>query len=287
MWQEDLKCELGIIMREADQVDASADTCVLSERVSAGVQRITLNRPDRLNALTEELLLTLRDVLESSAEDPAVRCVVLCGAGRAFCAGQDLNDRDPRKLDVMPDLEEVQQRLFHPVVQLMRTMEKPVIAVVQGIAAGAGSSIALAADIVVAGQSAKFVQSFSKVGLSVDAGGGWHLVRALGSARARGVLMTGEALSGAEVEAAGLIWQCVPDDVLEVHTMALATKIASGPTVAYAAIKAAIAAAEQSPYLAAYLPVEAELQGRAGRSDDYPEGVLSFLEKRNARFHGK
>lgn len=269
------------------RADVDADRCVLSDELIPGVRRIRLHRPDRLNALTETLLTQLKAELDAAANDTSIRCVLLCGAGRAFCAGQDLNDRDPRLLDHMPDLEAVQIALFHPVVLAMRTMPKPVIAAVQGIAAGAGASIALAADIVIAGQSAKFVQSFSKVGLSADGGAGWYLVQALGSARARGLLMTGGTLSGEDAVSAGLIWECVEDDVLASHAVAMADELASGPTIAYGAIKSTVAAAEDCSDLATYLPIEAKLQGQAGRSDDYREGVLSFLEKRKAEFCGK
>lgn len=268
-----------------DQAPADA-LPILNDTPSPGVRRITLNRPDRLNALTAQMLNELHAALDTAASDTTVRCVLLTGAGRAFCAGQDLNDRDPRKLETMPDLEAIQRTLFHPVVETMRTMQKPVVAAVQGVAAGAGSSIALAADIVIASRSAKFIQSFSKVGLSVDAGGGWHLTKALGAARARGLLLTGGMLQAPDALDAGLIWQCVEDDDLAPESEMLAGELASGPTTAYASIKSAIAAAETEPDLSAYLLKEAELQGIAGQTEDYREGVLSFFEKRKAEFHG-
>lgn len=259
---------------------------IIVEAAAPGVQRIILHRPDRLNALTQEMLRCLHNALESAAANASVRCVVLTGAGRAFCAGQDLNDRDPRKLASMPNLEAIQKELFHPVVETVHTMPKPVIATVNGIAAGAGASLALAADIVLAGRSAKFAFSFSKVGLSVDAGLGWHLTQAIGSARARGLLMTGGTLTAQQAEDAGLIWRSVEDGELTDHATTLATQLATGPTQAYAAIKSAIAAAEHAPDLQSYLQREAQLQGEMGRTNDYREGVLAFLEKRSPNFSG-
>lgn len=253
---------------------------------SDGVCRIILNRPAKLNALTEQLLLGLAKALDGAAADDAVRVVVLSGAGKAFCAGQDLSDRDPRQHPEPFDLEAIQKRLFHPVVTRMRDMDKPVVAIVAGVAAGAGAGIALAADIVLAAQSARFIQSFSQVGLSVDAGSGYALVKALGAARARGLLMTGGALTGEEAARAGLIWKSVPDEDLDREAEELLAGLKDGPTRAYRAIKRAVAAAEQADF-SRYLKQEAALQGEVGRSRDYREGVLSFLEKRQAIFEGR
>ena len=251
--------------------------------VADGLATITLNRPARLNALTGGLLAALRARLEEAADD-RIRCILIAGAGRGFCAGQDLNERDPDKIAWPPDLEAAQKNLFHPIVTSIRTLAKPVVVAVGGVAAGAGASLALAGDIVVAGRSARFIQSFAKIGLSVDAGGGWQLARLLGPARAKGLLLTGGALSGEEAERLGLIWRCVPDDALADTVGELARGFAAGPTTAYAAIKAAMAATDGS--FESYLAVEAAVQGVAGRSADYREGVSAFLAKRAPTFSG-
>lgn len=247
-----------------------------------GIARVTLNRPDRLNALTGALMRDLRDALSDLAADEAVRAIVLTGAGRAFCAGQDLTERDPRTLAGPLDLAAIQRDLFHPVVRTLRETDKPTLAVVNGTAAGAGAAIALAADIVVASRDARFVFSFAKVGLSVDAGLGQTLARALGAPRARALLMLGAALTGAEAAAQGLIWQAVPDADLDAAAETLADALAAAPRVALSGIKQAVAAAHLPPD--DYLETEARLQGRAGAHPDYAEGVLAFLERRPARF---
>lgn len=248
-----------------------------------GIAKLTLMRPDRLNALTRNLLLEFNDALHKAVHDDAVRVISITGAGRGFCAGQDLSERDPRKLEWPLDLEAIQKELFHPIIRTMRQTEKPVVALVNGIAAGAGASIALAADIALASQSAKFAFSFVKVGLSVDAGAGQALVQTLGSARARAILMLGETLSAEEAERLGLIWKAVPDDDFEAEGDVLLSRLAASPRQALASIKKAVEAAENQGF-EDYLDKEAVLQGSAGRHPDYAEGVLSFLEKRPADF---
>lgn len=252
--------------------------------VDGAVATITLNRPERLNALTRELMLRLADALQDAAAHPDVRVISLTGAGRGFCAGQDLSERDPRQLDGPLDLEAIQKELFHPVVRAIAGTPKPVVAAVQGVAAGAGASLALAADIVVAGAGAKFLLSFSKVGLSVDAGGGLALTRNLGPARAKALLMLGEGLSGEAAEAAGLIWKAVPDDALAEAQQGILDQLAATPVEALSGIKLAIAAAAGAADLESYLAEEARLQGIAGRHPDYAEGVLAFLERRKPVF---
>ncbi|WP_099864237.1 enoyl-CoA hydratase-related protein [Pararhizobium haloflavum] len=247
---------------------------------------ITLNRPQKLNALTEALLIQLADALKAAQQDQTVRAVLLTGAGKAFCAGQDLADRDPRKHAEPFDLEAIQTRLFHPVVRLMREMEKPVVVAVSGVAAGAGAAIALAADIILAADDARFILSFAKVGLSVDAGAGFALVQALGPARARGLMLTGGTLTGREAVEAGLAFKSVPSANLTDEIDALTTALAEGPTAAYGAIKKAVQAAHTSDF-ETYLAEEARLQGLAGKTSDYREGVLAFLEKRQATFRGR
>ena len=251
-----------------------------------GYAVLTLNRPDKLNAITADMLSVLRGQLEAVAADDAVRAVVLTGAGRGFCAGQDLADRDPRKWTQPPNLAAVQRELYHPVVRLMAEIPKPVIAAVNGVAAGAGASLALAADIVLAARSARFVLSFAKVGLSADAGVGRRLVQAVGAARARAFLLTAEPVDAERAAEWGLIWRAVDDDALAAEADSLAARLAEGPTAGFALIKQAVLAAETLDF-AAYLEMEADLQGKAGRSADYREGVLAFLEKRPPRFEGR
>ena len=252
--------------------------------VSDGIATITLNRPERLNAITRDLILMLRDRIDTAAADDSVRVVCLTGAGRGFCAGQDLSERDPRGRDEPFDLEAIQAELYHPIVRAIANMPKPVVASVNGVAAGAGSGLALACDIVIAGQSAKFIQSFSKVGLSVDAGGGLALLRSLGMPRAKAALMLAEAIPADDAADLGMIWKSVPDEALQAETEVVVTKLAATPRTALACIKQAMAAAATAPGLGDYLKQEAALQGIAGSHPDYGEGVLSFLEKRKPNF---
>ena len=252
-----------------------------------GLATITLDRPARRNALTAPMLASLGRRLAEAAADPEARAIVLTGSGRAFCAGQDLNDRDPRVVAWPPDLEAIQRDLFHPVITAMRGSEKPILAVVNGVAAGAGVGLALAADIVIAAQGAPFVLSFSKIGLSADAGVGRLLVEALGAPRARALLLTGATLSAAEAVASGLIFRATPDDDLAREAAAIARALADGPTFAYRLIRRAVDAAAGSAGFEDYLAEEARLQGAAGSSEDYREGVLAFLEKRAPQFRGR
>lgn len=251
-------------------------------RQEAGVARITLNRPDRLNALTRQLLEELAAVTAEVSADPSVRVICITGSGRGFCAGQDLSERDPRTLTGPFDLDAIQRDLFHPLILTLSTTPKPVIAAVNGIAAGAGAAIALAADVVIAGTGAKFAFSFAKVGLSVDAGLGRALTLACGPARARALLMLSETLTAPEAETLGLIWKVVPDESLAAECDAIAARLAATPRSALAGIKAAVAASHLP--LPDYLLTEARLQGAAGAHPDYAEGVLAFLEKRAPRF---
>jgi 2-(1,2-epoxy-1,2-dihydrophenyl)acetyl-CoA isomerase len=263
-----------------------ADASLTVHRRDGAVAIITLNRPGRLNALTAPMLASLRQHLDEAEADPDIRAILLTGQGKAFCAGQDLNDRDPRKIAWPPDLEAVQKEHFHPVVTRLASSRKPIVVAVNGVASGAGASLALAGDIVIAADTARFMFSFARVGLSVDAGGGWHLVKVLGVARARALLMTGAALSGQEAVEMGLIWRCVPEAQLHATAMAIAQSLADGPMVALDLIKQATSCAMHLSF-EDYLVEEARLQGIAGASNDYREGVLSFLEKRSAKFTGR
>ncbi|WP_298492207.1 2-(1,2-epoxy-1,2-dihydrophenyl)acetyl-CoA isomerase PaaG [uncultured Maritimibacter sp.] len=243
---------------------------------------VTLNRPDRLNSFTEEMHLALRAALDSAA---GKRCVLLTGAGRGFCAGQDLGDRDPRKMTDI-DLGHTVRTLWAPLVRQIRALEMPVICAVNGVAAGAGSSVALACDMVFAGASAKFIQSFANVGLVPDTGGSFSLTNLLGPARARGLSLTGEPLKAEQAADWGLIWKCVPDEELMDTARAQAEAFAKGPTFGYAQTKKAIQAAETNT-MDAQLDLEAELMFQCGRSPDYAEGVGAFLDKRKPVFTGR
>ncbi|MDE3027683.1 MAG: 2-(1,2-epoxy-1,2-dihydrophenyl)acetyl-CoA isomerase [Paracoccaceae bacterium] len=261
-----------------------AETLLVSH--SKGVLRLTLNRPDRLNAFTEALHLALRAGLERAHADPEVRAVLLTGSGRGFCAGQDLGDRDPRKGGAAPNLGTTLETYYNPTLRLIRALEKPVICAVNGVAAGAGANLALACDIVLAAKSARFIQSFAKIGLVPDAGGSWTLPHLLGEARAKALALTAEPLDAETAAAWGLIWKAVEDDALLDEADALARRLASGPTKGLGLIKRAIHAASENSF-DTQLDLERDLQREAGQSADYAEGVTAFLEKRQPEFRGR
>lgn len=247
---------------------------------------LTLNRPDRLNAFNEELHRALRDALEKAAADEACRAVLLTGAGRGFCAGQDLGDRDPSSADGSPDLGETIETFYNPLIRLIRSMEKPVVCAVNGVAAGAGANIAFSCDIVLAAGSAKFIQAFCKIGLVPDSGGTWLLPRLIGEARAKALTMTGVPLSAEDAANWGLIWKAVEDDQLMAEARALVEGFAKGPTAGLALTKRAIHAAATNG-LDAQLDLERDSQRAAGCSPDYAEGVSAFLDKRTPNFAGR
>lgn len=247
-----------------------------------GYAVIVLNRPDKLNSFNVEQHRTLRAALEESESDPHCGAVVLTGAGRGFCAGQDLSDRQVRD-GVRPDLGKTLEELYNPLVLFLRAMSKPVICAVNGVAAGAGANIALACDIVLAARSAKFIQAFSKIALIPDAGGTYWLTRHLGEARAKALALTAEPLSAEQAADWGLIWKAVDDDALMAAAEKLARHFADGPTNAFALTKQAIHAASTNS-LEDQLGLERRLQREAGMSDNYKEGVAAFLEKRPANY---
>jgi 2-(1,2-epoxy-1,2-dihydrophenyl)acetyl-CoA isomerase len=251
-----------------------------------GVATLTLNRPERLNSFTAAMHDEVRDALSQVADDRSIRTLVLTGAGRGFCAGQDLNERVVAPGGAPPDLGQSIERYYKPLVLTLRTLPKPVIAAVNGVAAGAGANIALACDIVVAARSASFVQAFCRLGLIPDAGGTWFLPRFLGAPRALGLALFGDRLPAEQAQAWGLIWRCVDDAELTPTVREMAQQLAAGPTVGYARTKQALQAAETA-LLAAQLDLERDTQRELGRSHDYREGVSAFLEKRAARFTGQ
>ena len=247
-----------------------------------GIARITLNRPDRLNSFTVAMHQELRDALDDLGD---ARVVILTGAGRGFCAGQDLNDRAVAPGEAV-DLGTTVEVSWNPLVRRLAALPQPVIARVNGVAAGAGANVALACDIVIAGKSAKFIQSFSALGLIPDSGGSWHLPRLIGQARALGLALTGEPLPAEKAAEWGLIWKTVEDDALDAEVDALAAKLASLPPLGLAAIKQIIRST-WSRTLDEELTVQRDEMRRLGFTADYREGVAAFLEKRPAKFTGE
>ncbi|MCB1958480.1 MAG: 2-(1,2-epoxy-1,2-dihydrophenyl)acetyl-CoA isomerase [Rhodocyclaceae bacterium] len=266
----------------------SADTGTVRLEVGEGVATLTLNRPERLNAFTRQMHAELRQALEvvrRGRDDGSVRALVLTGAGRAFCAGQDLGDRKPAADGSPPDLGASIDENYKPLVLALRGLEMPVIAAVNGVAAGAGASLALACDLVIAARSASFIQAFSKLGLVPDTGGSWILPRLVGSARAMGLALLGDRLPAPQAAEWGLIWQCVEDEALMPTVRELAVRLAGGPTRGYARTKQALWASINND-LETQLDLERDFMRELGRSEDYREGVAAFGEKRAPRFTG-
>jgi 2-(1,2-epoxy-1,2-dihydrophenyl)acetyl-CoA isomerase len=253
--------------------------------VEGGVARLTLNRPDRLNSFNDEMHAEVRDALSRVKASAEVRVLLLTGAGRGFCAGQDLSDRAVAPGSEAVDLGASIERNYKPLVLALRALPLPVVCAVNGVAAGAGANIALACDIVIAAKSASFIQAFSRIGLIPDSGGTYFLPRLVGSARAIGLAMLGDKLSAEQAAAWGLIWKCVDDAEFPATVEALVQQLSSAATRGLAATKRAIYAAGANT-LEAQLDLERDVQRVLGKSADYREGVSAFGAKRQPRFTG-
>lgn len=253
--------------------------------LSGGVARLTLNRPDRLNSFNTLMHSEVREALEKVRTGNA-RVLVITGAGRGFCAGQDLGDRAVAPGGQAVDLGESIEKNYRPLVLSLRALPMPVIAAVNGVAAGAGANIALACDLVIAARSASFVQAFAKLGLVPDSGGTWLLPRLLGNARAIGLAFLGEKLSAEQAAQWGLIWRCVEDAQLGTEVDALAAQFAAAPTRGLARTKQAIYES-WGRSLEQQLDIERDYQRELGYSEDYAEGVAAFTQKRQPTFKGR
>ena len=261
----------------------SAEPSILLE-ISQHVATVTLHRPDRLNAFNEAMHAQLAHALDRIELDRAIRAVLLTGSGRAFCAGQDLGERTAAGSDL--DLGDTLDRLYNPLIRRIAGLERPVLCAVNGVAAGAGANLALACDIVLAARSATFIQAFCKLGLVPDSGGTFILPRLVGSARAMGLAMLGDALPAERAAAWGLIWRCVDDEQLMGEASEMARHLAQQPTRGLGLIKRALRASADNS-LEEQLDLERDLQREAGRTEDYQEGVAAFLAKRAPVFRGR
>lgn len=262
--------------------DASA---LVLRRQESGVRTLTLNRPQALNSFTGALHVALLDELRDAAADAGVRCLVLTGAGRGFCAGQDLADPEiaPGGGAAAPDVGNVIERRYKPLVEAVTSFPAPVIAAVNGVAAGAGANLALNCDLVIAARSASFIQAFAKIGLVPDVGGTWLLPRAVGRARAMALAMLAEKLPAEDAERFGMIWRCVDDAALATEVQALGERLAAMPTAALVATRRAFAASSGLT-LAEAISMEGRFQAELGQAHDFREGVAAFFAKRPAVF---
>lgn len=261
-----------------------AENSILVEK-RGGVGRITLNRPDVLNSFDAAMSLRLQEVLAELEADREVRALYLTGAGRAFCAGQDLAEACPKDRPPMQDFAAHVRAVYNPIVLRLRNLPKPVVCGVNGVAAGAGASLAFACDLVVASEEASFLQAFIKIGLVPDTGASWILPRLTGTAHAAALMMLGEKLPAPRALELGMIYKVCPLEALETVGMGLATQLAAQPTYAIGLIKRMLNASASNT-LEQQLELEADYQGRAGKSLDYAEGVKAFFDKRKPSFTG-
>ena len=264
----------------------AASQPVLLETLEEGVLTLTLNRPERMNAFNIALHDALAAALARAAASEGCRAVLLTGAGRGFCAGQDLSDRAVSPGGGRPDLGHSIEKRYNPLIRALRGLPKPIVCAVNGAAAGAGANVALACDIVLAAKSAKFLQAFARIGLVPDSGGTWVLPRLVGDARARALMMLAEPIGAEEAQAWGMIYRAFDDDQLMGAAREIAARLAAGPTHAFGMMKRAFAASPVNS-LDAQLDLERDLQREAGAADEYVEGVRAFLEKRPPNFGAK
>jgi len=259
-----------------------SEAAVLSG-IADGIMTITLNRPTVLNAMNADLLAQLGAAFAAAKDDDAVRAVLLTGAGRGFCAGADLTTNSMR---TGSDVQEMMRGRYHPIILMMRQFPKPIVGAINGTAAGGGMSLALACDIVLAAESATFLQAFTKIGLVPDCGSTWFLPRMVGDVRARALIMMADKITARDALQYGLVWKVIADDALLSEARACAARLATMPTRAYDLVKQALAASSSNG-LAEQLELEARLQGQAVRTEDHREGVNAFLEKRPPVFKGR
>ena len=255
----------------------------LRSKIESGVLTLTLNRPTLFNSFNKEMAIALQTALKDASLNDEVRAIVITGEGKAFCAGQDLSEA--MALDG-PSLQSIVRDHYNPIIELIRTIEKPIIASVNGVAAGAGANIALACDITFAKESANFIQAFSKIGLIPDSGGTFFLPRIIGMQKATALMMTGDKVSAKQAEAMNLIYKAVADDSFEEEVSVFAIQLAKMPTKGLGLTKKALNASFTND-LSAQLALEEELQTKAGKTADFKEGVTAFLEKRAPIFNGK
>jgi 2-(1,2-epoxy-1,2-dihydrophenyl)acetyl-CoA isomerase len=255
----------------------------ITSTLENGVQTITLNRADKFNSFIREMAMAFQEALRSAEENKAVRAVVIIGTGKAFCAGQDLGEAiDPNG----PELTKIVSEHYNPIIELIRVIEKPIVAAVNGVAAGAGANIALACDVVIAKESASFIQAFSKIGLIPDSGGTYFLPRLIGMQKASALMMLGDKVSSVEAEKMGMIYKSVADEEFDALVSKTASKLAQMPTKGLGLTKRALNESYKNS-LDQQLGLEDKLQTEAGQSYDYQEGVNAFLEKRKPEFKGE